>query len=36
LLLRTELIAGALSNAVAVRDPESGVIFHSGRDRQYT
>jgi len=29
--LRTELIAGALSNAVAARDPEPGVIFHSDR-----
>ena len=27
--LRTELIADALSDAVAVRDPEPGVIFHS-------
>jgi hypothetical protein len=27
--LRTELIAHALSNAVAARDPEPGVIFHS-------
>jgi transposase InsO family protein len=27
--LRTELISGALSNAVAARDPEPGVIFHS-------
>jgi transposase InsO family protein len=34
--LRTELIAGALSNAVAVRDPEPGVIFHSDRGCQYT
>jgi putative transposase len=34
--LRTELIAGALSNAVAARDPEPGVIFHSGRGCQYT
>jgi putative transposase len=34
--LRTELIADALSNAVAVRDPEPGVIFHSDRGCQYT
>ena len=27
--LRTELVAGALSNAVAARDPGPGVIFHS-------
>jgi putative transposase len=27
--LRTELIAGALSVAVAARDPEPGVVFHS-------
>ena len=26
--LRTELVAGALSNAVAARDPDPGVIFH--------
>jgi transposase InsO family protein len=29
--LRTELIADALSNAVAARGPEPGVIFHSDR-----
>ena len=29
--LRTELIADALSNAVAARDPEPGIIFHSDR-----
>jgi transposase InsO family protein len=29
--LRTELIADALSNAVAVRDPGPGVIFHPDR-----
>jgi putative transposase len=34
--LRTELIAGALTNAVAARDPEPGVIFHSDRGCQYT
>jgi transposase InsO family protein len=34
--LRTELIADALSNAVAVRDPQPGVIFHSDRGCQYT
>jgi transposase InsO family protein len=34
--LRTELIAGALSNAVAARDPAPGVIFHSDRGCQYT
>jgi putative transposase len=33
---RTELIAGALSNAVAARDPEPGVIFHSDRGCQHT
>jgi len=34
--LRTELIADALANAVAARDPEPGVIFHSDRGCQYT
>jgi transposase InsO family protein len=34
--LRTELIANALSNAVAARDPAAGVIFHSDRGCQYT
>ena len=34
--LRTELIADALSNAVAARDPKPGVIFHSDRGCQYT
>ena len=34
--LRTELVAGALANAVAARDPQPGVIFHSDRGCQYT
>ena len=34
--LRTEIIAGALANAVAARDPDPGVIFHSDRGCQYT
>jgi transposase InsO family protein len=34
--LRTELISDALSNALAVRDPQAGVVFHSGRGCQYT
>lgn len=34
--LRTDLIANALSNAVAARDPDAGVIFHSDRGCQYT
>ena len=34
--LRTELPAAALSDAVAARDPEPGVIFHSDRGCQYT
>ena len=34
--LRTELVAGALGNAVAARDPAPGVIFHSDRGCQYT
>ena len=34
--LRTELIADALSNAVAARAPEPGVIFHSDRGCKYT
>jgi transposase InsO family protein len=34
--LRTELVADALSNAVAARDPEPGVVFHSDRGSQYT
>ena len=34
--LRTELVADALANAVAARDPQPGVIFHSDRGCQYT
>ena len=34
--LRTELVADALSNAVAARDPDPGVVFHSDRGCQYT
>jgi transposase InsO family protein len=34
--LRTSLVAGALVNAVAARDPQPGVIFHSDRGCQYT
>ena len=34
--LRTELVAGALTNAVADRHPATGVIFHSDRGCQYT
>jgi transposase InsO family protein len=34
--LRTELVADALSNAVAARDPGPGVLFHSDRGCQYT
>jgi transposase InsO family protein len=34
--LRTELVSDALSNAVAARDPEPGVVFHSDRGCQYT
>src|SRR5215207_133285 len=33
--LRTELVADALTNAVAARDPEPGVIFHSDKGCQY-
>ena len=32
--LRTDLIADALTNAVAARDPDAGVIFHSDRGCQ--
>ncbi len=34
--LRTELVADALANAVAARDPGPGVIFHADRGCQYT
>jgi transposase InsO family protein len=34
--LRTELVADALTNAVAARDPVPGVIFHADRGCQYT
>jgi transposase InsO family protein len=34
--LRTSLVADALANAVAARDPAPGVIFHSDRGCQYT
>lgn len=34
--LRTELVSGALANAVAARDPAPGVIFHADRGCQYT
>jgi transposase InsO family protein len=34
--LRTELVADALGNAVATRDPAPGVLFHSDRGCQYT
>ena len=34
--LRTGLVADALGNAVAARDPAPGVIFHSDRGCQYT
>ena len=34
--LRTDLIADALTNAVATRNPDRGVVFHSDRGCQYT
>jgi transposase InsO family protein len=34
--LRTELVSDALSNAVAARTPQPGVVFHSDRGCQYT
>lgn len=34
--LRTTLVADALANAVAARDPAPGVIFHADRGCQYT
>jgi transposase InsO family protein len=34
--LRTSLVADALANAVAARDPDPGVVFHSDRGCQYT
>jgi len=34
--LRTELVADALDNAVATRDPAPGVVFHADRGCQYT
>jgi transposase-like protein len=34
--LRTELVADALANAVAARNPGPGLIFHSDRGCQYT
>ena len=34
--LRTELVADALANAVAARDPEPVVIFHSDRGCQHS
>ena len=34
--LRTELVADALANAVAARNPNPGLIFHSDRGCQYT
>ena len=34
--LRTSLVADALGNAVAARDPAPGMIFHSDRGCQYT
>jgi transposase InsO family protein len=34
--LRTKLVADALTNAVAARDPGPGVVFHSDKGCQYT
>lgn len=34
--MRTELISDALTNALATRNPEPGVIFHSDRGSTYT
>ena len=34
--LRTELVADALANAIAARNPAPGVIFHADRGCQYT
>jgi putative transposase len=34
--LRTDLITDALTNAVATRNPDRGVVFHSDRGCQYT
>jgi transposase InsO family protein len=34
--LRTELVADALANAIAARDPAPGVVFHADRGCQYT
>jgi putative transposase len=34
--LRTELVAAALTNAVAARNPAPGVVFHSDKGCQYT
>jgi transposase InsO family protein len=34
--LRTGLVADALTNAIAARDPAPGVIFHADRGCQYT
>ena len=34
--LRTSLVADALANAVAARDPAPGLIFHADRGCQYT
>jgi transposase InsO family protein len=34
--LRSELVADALANAVAARDPVPGVVFHSDKGCQYT